>query len=78
MINQLVQKLFGTKHERELKKMQPLVAQIGTLEKRFEKLSDDELRGHTASFKERIAKGESPACARSACGTTTCSLSAAS
>ena len=58
MINQLVQKLFGTKHERELKKMQPLVAQIGTLEKRFEKLSDDELRGHTASFKERIAKGE--------------------
>ncbi len=59
MIPWLLQKILGTKHERELKKMRPQVAAINELEPKMRELSDDALRGNTVRFKERIGNGES-------------------
>ncbi len=59
MIPWLLQKVFGTKHERELKKIRPLVAAINDLEPKIRELSDEGLRGKTVHFKERIGNGES-------------------
>jgi preprotein translocase subunit SecA len=46
-------------NEKELKRLQPLVDDINSLEPEFEKLSDDELRAKTDEFKARLADGES-------------------
>ena len=54
----LLEKLFGTRSERELKKIQPMVDKILGMEKEYEALSEAELKGKTAVFKERLAKGE--------------------
>jgi preprotein translocase subunit SecA len=47
-------------NEKELKRLQPLVEQINSLEPEFEKLTDAELRAKTDEFKARLADGESP------------------
>ncbi len=54
----LIDKIFGTYSERELKKLEPAVERVMALEKEYEALSDDELRGKTAVFKQRLANGE--------------------
>ncbi len=54
MINTLLGKVFGTKNEREVKRLQPRVAAINALEPAMQKLSDDELRAKTAEFRARI------------------------
>ncbi len=59
MIPWLLQKIFGTKHERELKKIRPLVAAINDLEPKLRDLTDDDLRRNTVRFKERVGNGES-------------------
>ncbi|MFW6105120.1 MAG: preprotein translocase subunit SecA [Chloroflexota bacterium] len=46
-------------NEKELKRLQPVVSQINSLEPEFEKLTDDELRAKTEEFKARLADGES-------------------
>ncbi|HYD46741.1 MAG TPA: preprotein translocase subunit SecA, partial [Terriglobales bacterium] len=56
MLN-VLRKIFGSKNDRELKRMRPLVARANELEKDFEPLSDDELRAKTDEFRERIAVG---------------------
>ena len=53
-----IKKLFGTKNDRELKKMIPIVDRINHLEPQFQKLSNDELRGKTAEFRQRLDNGE--------------------
>ncbi len=58
MINALIKKIFGTSHERELRRLAPLVARIGELEEKWKKKSDAELRGMTAEFYERLDKGQ--------------------
>ena len=55
----LITKLFGTRSQRELKKIQPTVDKILALEESYAKLSEEELKGKTALFKERYAQGES-------------------
>jgi preprotein translocase subunit SecA len=50
----LLGKVFGTKNEREVKRLQPRVAAINALEPEIQKLSDDELRAKTAEFRARI------------------------
>ncbi len=57
MIGTVLGKIFGTKNERELKRMQPLVAAIGEFEPSIRALSDDELRGKTAAFRTRLDQG---------------------
>ena len=54
----LFDKLFGTRSQREIKKIQPLVDQILALEDSYKALSEEELRGKTAQFKQRLAEGE--------------------
>ncbi len=55
----LFTKLFGTRSQRELKKIQPTVDRILALEPTFAALSEDALRDKTAEFKDRYAQGES-------------------
>src|SRR5687768_12134239 len=59
MINQALTKVFGSKHERDVKRMQPVVAAINELEAQTLRLSDEELRGKTAELRERLAQGAS-------------------
>jgi preprotein translocase subunit SecA len=54
LINTLLGKVFGTKNEREVKRLQPRVLAINALEPEMQKLSDDELRAKTAVFRARI------------------------
>ncbi|MDD2942962.1 MAG: preprotein translocase subunit SecA [bacterium] len=58
MIQGVLKKVFGSSNERELRRMQPLVEKINSLEPRFKQLSDAELRQMTVSFRERLEQGE--------------------
>ncbi|MDR3237858.1 MAG: preprotein translocase subunit SecA, partial [Spirochaetia bacterium] len=59
MIDKAISLLFGTKHERDIKKIRPLVAMINSLEAPTKALSDEQMRAKTFEFKERIKNGES-------------------
>jgi len=59
MIDNLLATVFGTKHERELKKLWPIVATINDLEPRVKTLSDSEIQAKTPEFRQRLANGES-------------------
>jgi preprotein translocase subunit SecA len=59
LISTIAKKIFGTKNARVLKSMRPIVARIGELEPDLKGKTDDELRGKTVVFKQRIANGES-------------------
>ena len=59
MFNKILTTFIGTKNERELKNLRPIVQKVGGLEPAIQRLSDDELRGKTAEFKQRLANGES-------------------
>ena len=54
----LFTKMFGTRSEREVKKLAPTVDKVMALEEPYKKLSDDELRAKTQEFKTRLAGGE--------------------
>ena len=49
----LFDKLFGTRSQREIKKIQPLVDKVLSLEETYKALSDEALKAKTAEFKER-------------------------
>ena len=59
MIGKVLQKVFGTRNERILKDLWPIVRKVNGLEETISKLSNDDLKNKTNEFKERIAKGES-------------------
>ncbi len=59
MIARLLTKIFGSKNERELKKLQPIIQAINELEPKFRQMSDEELKRQTDIFKQRIENGES-------------------
>jgi preprotein translocase subunit SecA len=59
MIGNFIKGIFGSKNERELKRISPLVEAINLQEPRFQALSDAEIQSKTAAFKERLSKGES-------------------
>jgi preprotein translocase subunit SecA len=52
-----IKKVFGTSHEREIKKIRPLIEQINALEPKLSKLSDDDLKAKTPAFKEKLENG---------------------
>ncbi|MDO4632777.1 MAG: preprotein translocase subunit SecA [Eubacteriales bacterium] len=54
----IIEKIFGTHSERELKRIIPLVDKIDALRPQMQALSDDELKAKTVEFKERLSKGE--------------------
>ena len=51
MLKDLVSKVFGTRHEREAKKMRPLVAEINAIADDLQSLSEDDLKARTAKFR---------------------------
>jgi preprotein translocase subunit SecA len=58
MIGKFLKGVFGSKNERELKRMAPLVDAINQLEPQYQALSDADLQTKTLEFKERYTKGE--------------------
>src|SRR5919197_1300821 len=54
MIDKVLTTIFGSKHERDVKRMLPAVQHINSLEPEVSKLSDEQLRGKTAEFRERL------------------------
>src|SRR5579859_2405048 len=58
MIGFIIKKLFGSKNDREVKRLRPMVAQINALEEELQKLPDDALRQKTAAWKEELSKIE--------------------
>ena len=58
MIVGVLKKIFGSANERELKRLAPIVDEINSFEPEIRKLSDDQLRGKTAEFRQRLENGE--------------------
>ena len=64
-MGKLIEKLFGNYSTKELKRIKPTMEKVLGYEDEFRKLSDQELRGKTDEFKQRLAKGETwTACCR--------------
>jgi len=59
MLESALAKVFGTKHDRELKKIRPQVAAINDLEPQLKQLSDADLAAKTPEFRQRLANGTS-------------------
>ncbi|MFH1673741.1 MAG: preprotein translocase subunit SecA [Pseudomonadota bacterium] len=59
MIGNLLKKVFGSKNERELKRLQPIVDQINSLEPKIKELSDNDLKAMTSTLRERLEQGAS-------------------
>lgn len=58
MVWKWLEQLFGTKAQRDVKKLEIVVGQINEIEAIYQKLSDEELRGKTQEFKQRLEQGE--------------------
>ena len=54
----LFDKLFGTRSEREIKRIQPIADKVLALESEYKALSDEALKAKTTEFKGRLAQGE--------------------
>jgi preprotein translocase subunit SecA len=59
MLDTLVKKFVGSKNDREVKKIQPIVEQISALEPQIASLPNEKLQAKTAEFKQRLQNGES-------------------
>ena len=59
MLPKLLTQIFGSRNDRLLKQYRRVVERVTALEVQFEKLSEDELRGKTAEFRQRVAAGTS-------------------
>ncbi|HUP38083.1 MAG TPA: preprotein translocase subunit SecA [Candidatus Limnocylindria bacterium] len=57
MLNAIFRSIFGTKHERDVKRMRPVVAAIAALEPGLQALSDEALRARTIELRRRLADG---------------------
>ncbi|MBN2702967.1 MAG: preprotein translocase subunit SecA [Pontiellaceae bacterium] len=57
-MNWILKKIIGSKNDRDLKKMQPLVEKINELDQKLQHLSDEELKAKTPEFRERLKNGE--------------------
>jgi len=58
MVQKIFASLFGTSHQRQMKKIQPIVDQINAFESKLQSLSDDQLKAKTPEFKNRLQNGE--------------------
>lgn len=59
MLQSIAKRFFGSANDREVKRLQGMVAEINALEPDIEKLSDDQLRARTEDFRKRYTNGES-------------------
>jgi len=58
MVLSFLTKVFGSKNERELKQLQPLVERINALEPEIQAMNDEQLKAQTQAFKQRFGQGE--------------------
>ena len=54
MVTNLITKIFGSKHKRDIKNITPVVEEINQVYEEYKSLSDEELKGKTEEFKQRI------------------------
>ena len=57
MLDSVMKKIFGTKQDRDMKALDPIVSQINGLEQKYAALSDDELKGQTQIFRDKLKNG---------------------
>src|SRR3990172_91788 len=55
MLSKIITKIFGSKHKRDIRQIQPLVGQINEYFQQFASLTDEQLKAKTKAFKQRIA-----------------------
>jgi preprotein translocase subunit SecA len=58
MVNEILRKIFGTKHDREMKRIRPIVDKINSLEPQMQALSDEQLKAKTPELQQRLKNGE--------------------
>lgn len=58
MFRSILTKIFGSRNDRILRRLNKIVIKINQLEPEFEALSDDDLKAKTDAFKARLAQGE--------------------
>ncbi|MBS1969301.1 MAG: preprotein translocase subunit SecA [Bdellovibrionales bacterium] len=58
MVNEILRKIFGTKHDREMKRIRPIVDKINSYEPAMQALSDEQLKAKTPEFQNRLKNGE--------------------
>src|SRR6266540_2443494 len=58
MLDTLLAKVVGTQNDRELKRLRPIVSEVNAFEAAIKALSDEQLRGKTAEFRQRLANGD--------------------
>jgi preprotein translocase subunit SecA len=58
MVNEVLRKIFGTKHDREMKRIRPTVDQINSYEPQMQALTDEQLKAKTPEFQARLKAGE--------------------
>ncbi len=56
MVAWILKKILGSKNQRELKRLMPIVRRVNEFDEQFKNLSDDELRAKTAAWKQEISK----------------------
>ncbi|MGB7218477.1 MAG: preprotein translocase subunit SecA, partial [Vicinamibacterales bacterium] len=59
LLDTILAKVFGTQNERELKRLRPIVGDVGALEPALQVLSDEQLKAKTVEFRERLKGGQS-------------------
>tara|TARA_Y100000780_G_scaffold155505_1_gene140193 strand:+ start:228995 stop:231544 length:2550 start_codon:yes stop_codon:yes gene_type:complete len=57
MLNSVMKKFFGTKQDRDIKDLRPMLERINSLEEEIQKLSDEELQAQTPKFREQLKNG---------------------
>src|SRR5436305_14859874 len=60
MVSWILKKILGSKNQRELRRLTPIVRRINELDEQFKRLSDEELRAKTAAWKEEFTKTSEP------------------
>jgi preprotein translocase subunit SecA len=60
MLNKVIGRLFGTRHERERKRVQPIINEIVSIEERLATLPDSEIQAQTAKFRAMLAERVGP------------------
>ncbi len=58
MLNTVIKKVFGSKNEREIKRLWPIVEEVNHFYEKLDNLTDEEIQGKTAEFKQRLSEGE--------------------
>ena len=59
MVLGLIKKVFGTKNDRDIKRIQEIVDQVNSLESSIKELSDEKLKAKTNEFKDKLSQGSS-------------------